>query len=151
MKPEANICIRPMRETDRAGVLAMMKTFYDSPAVYTNGSEKTFNADFDACLDPADPFLSGYMIESGEEQAGYCMIARSFSTEFGKHCVWMEDIYLKPTRRGQGIVGLLLDRIREDCPGCMLRLETEPDNENAVTAYYRYGFSDLPYSEMILK
>lgn len=143
------ISIRDMKEADRGAVKAMMETFYRSSAVFTNGSKEIFTADIDACLDPEDPFLSGYVITAGEETAGYCMIARSFSTEFGKHCVWVEDIYLLPAFRGLGIVKKMLDKIREENPGCVLRLETEKENEHAVAAYRQYGFSDLPYAQMV--
>lgn len=146
----SEISIRDLKETDRTAVLEMMETFYRSPAVYTNGSEEIFTADINACLDPCDPFLSGYVITAGEETAGYCMIARSFSTEFGKHCVWVEDIYLLPAFRGRGIVTRVLDFIRAEHSGCVLRLETEKENVRAVEAYKQYGFSDLPYGEMFL-
>jgi len=35
-----NINIRKMTEADRENVVDMMRTFYHSPAVWTNGSKK---------------------------------------------------------------------------------------------------------------
>mgnify|MGYP003294247199 CR=1 FL=1 len=38
-----NINIRKMTEADRENVVDMMRTFYHSPAVWTNGSEEIYN------------------------------------------------------------------------------------------------------------
>ena len=39
---------------------------------------------------------------------GYGMAAKSFSTEYGRQCIWLEDIYIKAEYRGLGIGSLLL-------------------------------------------
>ena len=54
-----------MQESDRETVLSMMRTFYASPAVLTNGSETIFTADIDACVSD-NPYLEGYLFRSGE-------------------------------------------------------------------------------------
>ena len=51
-----NTTIRTMKETDRAQILAMMRVFYASPAVWSNGSEAIFEADFSACIG-GSPYL----------------------------------------------------------------------------------------------
>ena len=93
--------IRPMVEADRESVLEMMRVFYASPAVFTNGSEEIFAADIEACVS-GSPYLEGYILEDGEMQ-GYAMVAKSFSTEFGKPCIWIEDLYIRDAFRGQGL------------------------------------------------
>ena len=85
-----NNIIRLMEEKDRQCVLEMMRVFYTSPAVLTNGSEEIFGADFDNCVN-SSPYLEGYIFENGEMIQGYAMVAKSFSTEFGKSCIWIED------------------------------------------------------------
>ena len=45
-----NLQIRPMTQEDSAPVLEMMRVFYTSPAVWSNGSEEIFEADFHACI-----------------------------------------------------------------------------------------------------
>ena len=85
-------------------VFNMMKTFYNSPAVFTNGSDEIFQADLNASLDENCVFLESYVFLSQENILGYAMISKSFSTEFGKQCIWLEDLYLKPEFRGNGII-----------------------------------------------
>lgn len=142
-----NITICSMREADRQTVLDMMRTFYASPAVLTNGSEAIFRADIDACVGP-NPFLEGYVFWDKDVVAGYGMAAKSFSTEFGKPCVWIEDLYILPQYRGQGIGSAFLDYMSRQYPQGILRLEVEAENEKAISVYQRSGFEVLPYLEM---
>lgn len=139
--------IRNMRETDRNEVLSMMEVFYNSAAVYTNGSSEIFIADVDACLSDS-PFLEGYIFEENAKILGYAMVAKSFSTEFGKSCVWLEDLYLKESARGRGIIPSFFKFIEEKNPHAVFRLEVEHENEHAVHVYTKAGFTELPYVEM---
>ena len=139
--------IRGMEEKDRNQVLEMMRVFYASPAVWSNGSEEIFEADFAACISDS-PFLEGYIFESAEEIQGYAMVAKSFSTEFGKPCVWIEDIYVKDAYRGAGIGSHFLKFIESKYSDAILRLEVEAENERAVNVYQKCGFEVISYMEM---
>lgn len=139
--------IRPMTALDRERVIEMMRVFYASPAVFTNGSDEIFRRDVEACISD-DPYLEGYVFEDAGEIQGYGMIAKSFSTEFGTHCMWVEDIYIAPDHRGKKIGDNFLKFIEEKYPNAVLRLEVEEDNERAVKLYQKHGFTVLPYMEM---
>ena len=140
--------IRPMEAADKDTVLEMMQIFYASPAVLSNGSEEIFRSDVEECLGDS-PYLEGYIFEADGEIQGYAMAAKSFSTEFGKRCVWIEDLYVKPECRGLGLGGALLAYLTEKYPDCILRLEVEEENEGAMRLYQRSGFRVIPYTEMI--
>lgn len=139
--------IRLMEKRDRECVINMMRVFYSSPAVLTNGSEEIFAADVDNCVDEC-PYLEGYIFESLGEIQGYAMVAKSFSTEFGKPCIWIEDLYIKEEFRGLGIGSQFFWFIEEKYPTAMFRLEVEEDNERAIKVYKKAGFEILPYMEM---
>ena len=139
--------IRAMKEADRSAVLEMMKVFYESDAVHTNGSAQIFEADFENCIN-GSPYLAGYIFEGEGEILGYAMIARSFSTEFGKPCIWIEDLYLKEDFRGLGLGSAFFKQIERENPGCLFRLEVEAENERAVAVYRKNGYEVLPYMEM---
>lgn len=145
-----NISIRPMEERDREEVLGMMRPFYASPAVMSDGSDEIFSADFNACVGE-DPYLEGYIFEDAGEVRGYAMAAKSFSTEFGRRCVWIEDLYIKEEYRGRGIGTLFFDFITKKYPGAVFRLEVEKENAGAVNVYKKCGFEFLPYGEMVKK
>ena len=139
--------IRLMEERDRTEVLEMMRIFYASEAVLSNGSEEIFSADFNNCVSNC-PYLEGYIFENKGITLGYGMIAKSFSTEFGKPCIWIEDIYLKKQYRNYGIGSAFLRYIEETYPGCIFRLEAEAENARAIHVYKKCGFEVLPYLEL---
>ena len=139
--------IRAMTRADGAAVLEMMRVFYASPAVLSNGSEEIFRNDIENCLNDS-PYLEGYVFEDAGVLLGYAMLARSFSTEFGKPCVWVEDLYLRPEARGLGLGSRFLTFAAEKYPDAILRLEVEAENTRAVKVYEKSGFRVLPYMEM---
>lgn len=139
--------IRLMTINDKEAVIDMMRVFYTSPAVLSNGSEEIFLNDVENCVND-NPYLEGYIIENANDVQGYAMVAKSFSTEFGKHCIWIEDLYIKDEYRGMGLGSMALKYIEEKYPNALLRLEVEEENERAVNTYKKCGFEVLPYMEM---
>lgn len=142
-----NFNVRKMQKDDREDIILMMKTFYSSDAVFTNGSEEIFNNDFENCVNNS-PYIEGYVFYNEKEIQGYAMIAKSFSTEFGKACYWIEDLYIKPAYRGFGIGTEFFSYIEKLYPDVIFRLEVEKENERAVHVYEKCGFTTLPYTEM---
>lgn len=142
-----NTTIRNMTKEDTREVMEMMQVFYTSPAVHTNGSKEIFEKDIENCIND-NPYLEGFIFEIEGCIQGYGMIAKSFSTEFGKPCIWIEDIYIKPEYRGLGIGGAFLDYLKEIYTEHIFRLEVEEENEHAVHVYEKNGFEYLPYAEM---
>ena len=140
--------IREMKDSDREAVVEMMRGFYASPAVSTNGSEEIFEADFAACVGNS-PYLEGYVFEENGALVGYAMLAKSFSTEFGRPCIWIEDIFVCEAARGQGIATRFFALVDEKYPAALHRLEVEPDNERALSVYRKCGYTPLPYLELM--
>ncbi len=139
--------IRKITQSDKETILKMMSEFYSSPAVFTNGSEGIFNSDIDECISDS-PYLEGYVFEDNGGILGYAMLAKSFSTEFGKKCIWIEDLYLTKDARGKGIGTKFFEFIENEYKDCIFRLEVEEENEVAVKLYKKQGFEVLPYMEM---
>lgn len=143
-----NFVIRKFEKSDFEEVFSMMKTFYNSPAVFTNGNDEIFKADINACIDENCVFAEGFVFVFDGKILGYAMLAKSFSTEFGKPCIWLEDLYLKPEYRGFGIIPKFISKIENENRNSILRLEVEDENVHAVHVYQKSGFSRLPYVEM---
>ncbi len=141
------ITIRKMVREDKNVVIDMMRVFYASPAVLSNGSEEIFEADVENCVNES-PYLEGFVFEEKDEILGYGMIAKSFSTEFGKACIWVEDLYMKPEYRGKGIGSKFFEYLEKNYTDCIFRLEVEEENERAIHVYEKNGFAVLPYMEM---
>ena len=64
------------------------------------------------------------------------MIAKSFSTEFGRPCMWIEDIYIKESCRGAGSEANL-STISGKYPDAILRLEVGKKKMNGRQLYIR--------------
>ena len=141
--------IRKFIEEDKHEILSMMQEFYNSDAVFTNGSNEIFETDFETCINNS-PFLDGYVFYNEEKILGYAMLAKSFSTEFGKICIWIEDLYLKEYCRGKGIIPEFINYLKSVYPDVIFKLEVEEENSHAVHVYKKCGFKELPYSEMIM-
>lgn len=140
--------IRKFKPEDKSEVLDMMKVFYSSDAVHTNGSDEIFDADFENCINDT-PYLEGYVFCLNSEIIGYAMVSKSYSTEFGKGCIWFEDLYLKSEYRGQGVIPKVISFIKQKYSDCIFKLEVELENTHAIHVYQKLGFEKLPYVEML--
>lgn len=141
--------IRAMKAEDREDVLRMMEVFYASEAIMFTGTKDVYARDFEACISDA-PFVEGFVITDPKGNAkGYCMIAHSFSCEFGKPCVWIEDMYFDEEMRGKGAARAFFDYLNTKYPDCSHRIEAELENEHAIMVYKRNGFEEIPYVELI--
>lgn len=141
------LVIRDMVQSDMKKIIEMMRVFYASPAVLSNGSEQIFRNDVMACVGE-NPYAEGYVLMEENQITGYAMIAKSFSTEFGKACIWIEDLYIIPEYRGKGIGTEFFAFIEKKYSECLIRLEVEKENKNAVHVYEKCGYEHLPYMEM---
>ncbi len=141
--------IRKLKESEKPQVLSMMKVFYASDALLIHPETAVLEKMLcDALQDT--PLLTGYGFEVDGKLAGYGMVTRSYSTERGGICIWIEDIYIKPEYRGQGIGSSFLRFVEEENPGAVrLRLEAEPENDHAMAVYQKAGFKVLAYTQLV--
>ena len=141
------ITIRKIQREDAETVRDMMCKFYTSPAVMTNGSEEIFVANVENCLGGSS-LVEGFVFDDDGKIIGYGITAKSYSTEFGGECVWLEDIFIETEYRGRGVGSKFIRYVKELYPDKILRLEAEEDNA-AVKLYERHGFKKLPYLELV--
>ena len=144
-----NITIRKFERTDADAIIGMMRKFYGSPAVITNGSEEIFAANVANCLN-GSTCAEGFVFVDDAKIIGYAITTRSYSTEFGSECIWLEDIFIAQEYRGRGIGSEFIRRVKGLHPEKILRLESEAGNAKALSFYERFGFKPLPYLELVL-
>ena len=142
--------IRLMKEQDKNEVIEMMTVFYASEAVSTNGSREIFESDFNNCINSC-PYLEGYVFEENDKICGYAMVAKSFSTEFGKPCIWIEDLYIKEEYRHKKLGSLFFDFLKENYKDTIQRLEVDKNNVFAIKAYKKNNFEEVDYLQFIRK
>ena len=144
------ITIKKMEEKDTQDVYEMMRDFYDSPAIIHEVSGEVLRRDIDACIND-NPYLEGFVFRAHGSIAGYAMLAKSFSTEFGGPCIWIEDLYMKPEYLNVGIGTQFFQFLQEEYKGkaVLQRLEVEPGNTRAIEVYRKCGYKEILYMEMI--
>lgn len=149
MEERKMIMIRQMESSDREEVLEMMKVFYASPAILHKASEEVLRRDIEDCLGDM-PFLEGYVFEEDVTIAGYAMVAKCYTTEYGGLCIWVEDLYIKPEYRHRGLGSQFFSFLEKEYGGKAVRfkLEVEEENESAIKAYLKNGYQISPYLEM---
>lgn len=142
--------IRRLEQKDFDRVYEMMQVFYASDALLIHPSNEVISRTLIDAIS-GGPYVTGYGFEVEGELAGYGMVTRSYSTEAGGLCLWIEDIYILPQYRGRGFGTAFLRFVEETAPEGIvrLRLEAEPDNEKAISVYQNAGYEILGYTQLV--
>ena len=144
------LTFRPFTAADETDFYTMAEEFYHSDAVLHPIPAEYHRRAF-AEMMRSGQYLSGYIFTDGDNTAGFAVTNRMMQHEAGGVMVWVEDLYIRPAYRGQGLGSRFLAWLEEQLRGdaVMLRLETEPENERAQELYYRLGYENLNYLQMI--
>ena len=144
------LTFRPITAADETDFYTMAEEFYHSDAVLHPIPAEYHRRAF-AEMMRSGQYLSGYIFTDGDNTAGFAVTNRMMQHEAGGVKVWVEDLYIRPAYRGQGLGSRFLAWLEEQLRGdaVMLRLETEPENERAQELYYRLGYENLNYLQMI--
>ena len=95
-----------------------------------------------------------YVVRDGDEVIAMASLLYTVSTAEGGKAAWLEDVVVRPSRRGRGIGTMLLQQVaacaRAD--GVLrLTLLTDPGNERAHALYRGLGFEFSAMRPMRLK
>ena len=140
-----------LQEADRDIFLEMAREFYHSDAVLKPVPDSYFENTLKECL-RSDEYLLCYILEWGENAAGYALLSKSYSPEAGGPVLWVEEIYIRPAFRAHRIGSDFLASLCQNPPTGVrrIRLEVEAENTRAIALYKRLGFQFLPYLQMVL-
>ena len=142
--------LRRFEPADKSEFLTMCQDFYSGGAVLKPIPAKNMENSFHEIIS-GSPDLSGFMMLKDGKIAGYGIVYPFFSNEGGGRMLMLEEIYVKPSYRGQRLGTEYLNQIASafsnDIVG--LRLEISPDNEGARRLYESMGFKKLGYESMI--
>ena len=99
-------------------------------------------ADLRRALFGPDPALQGIVAEIASEYAGMSLFFRSYSTWHGRPGVYVQDIFVEPRFRGQGVGDRLLQHVAaltRARGGAYMRLAVDTRNFSAMRFYTRLG------------
>lgn len=107
-----------------------------------NDEVNATEGDIEAALFGADPKVFCEIAEMDGEPVGFALWFYTFSTFQGRHGIWLEDLYVEPGARGNGIGKALLVNLARRCVDEGLgRLSwwVLNWNENAIEFYKAQG------------
>ena len=141
--------LRPILAQDKAAYLSMAHDFYHSDAVDHAVADSHLERTFDALM-MGTPYASCRILEHNGEMAGYVLLAHTWSQEAGGETVWVEELYVLPQFRGNGLGKQTLAALEREYPKVSrFRLEVRPDNVRARQLYESLGYRDLDYLQMV--
>ena len=141
--------IREIKSDDKIDFIKMCMDFYNTDGVDhsipVSNMEKTFNL----LMEGLD-FAKAYVCEKNNKTVGYILLALTYSNEAGGMVVWLDEIYVKPEFRSQGIGSELIDFVIEKYKNKIsrFRLEITESKIGAKKLYLSKGFKDLSYRQM---
>lgn len=145
------LTFRDITLADHDLILPMVEDFYQGDAVLHPVQTEIMERSFQAAADPLEPLLRGILIEVDGQPAGYIYITLCYSAEVGGRCVFLEEIYLMPAFRGQGLGGEILAWIESQYPTARrFRLEVNDINRSAIRLYEKSGYEYLRYEQMVI-
>lgn len=143
--------IRLMTDYDRNAFLELTAKFYSSEAVDHQIPEEYHEIAFDEMLN-SDLYMDGYMIEKDKKPVGYAIVSKTFSHEAGGRVLWLEELYILPEYRSEGLGKEFFDYMESNlCKNSFarIRLEISPSNSRAEKLYKSLGFNYLDYKQMV--
>lgn len=85
---------------------------------------------------------SWFVFEMNEEVVGYCILANRWSNGLGGTVLHVDELYVRPGRRGRGVASNFLDLIAKVAPDevAEIRVEVPAANPKARGLYARLGY-----------
>jgi GNAT superfamily N-acetyltransferase len=132
--------IRPATTSDVPTILRFIREL----ALYEREPDAVVATEADLLRDGfgTSPRFTALMADLDGQPAGFALYFTSYSTWRGHHGIRLEDLYVTPLLRGQGIGKALLARLAriavdEGCP--RLEWDVLDWNEPAIAVYQRLG------------
>lgn len=136
---------------DVSALCAMMRDFYAIDN-YPFDNQMTTNNFKQFIENPASGSCFKIMFEG--QIAGYIILAKYFSFEFGGEILFLDELYVKPEFQGKSLGKLALEFVKSysvEYQYKVVMLEIENHNARAKKLYEHYGFQNHKRSLMILK
>ena len=95
-----------------------------------------------------------YLIQKEQKIVGYVFLSFYFSIEFGGRTAFIDELFVLPGDRGQGIGSKVINLVEQKCLELNLKaihLESERTNEGATALYLKLGFVDYDLRLMTKK
>lgn len=91
------------------------------------------------------------LLQHEGEIIGYSILINFWSNEFGGNVLTIDELYIQPSHRGQGIASEFIKRLKAERynDAVALQLEVTPENSRAQQLYQRLGFEPMENQALI--
>jgi len=92
------------------------------------------------------------LARDGQEVIGLAVLAFTWTLEHGGRTAWLDELFVLPERRGQGVGRQLLQealRVAEEAGCIAVELEVESSHSRAANLYAREGFERRPRTRWV--
>ena len=146
------ITCRKMTAADVAEAFEMLSAFLNEDEHYLASSKAYGHRGFQGLNDALDLFLEqpelGFVWMAYDENgaAGICVICYAISTSMGAVVAKLDDVSVKPDRRGRGVGTALLKQLKEQLrKEAVMRIDVavHVNNPEARRFYEKLGFATL--------
>lgn len=131
-------------------VLRMMHALYDGGGADAQAEKERFPATIDRLL--AEPWRGRIVLFLQQDSVcGYAILIPYWSNEFGGVLLFVDELFVEATKRGQGVAQAFFAFLEATRPydAVALALEVAPANKRARALYERLGFSDRYQGTMV--
>jgi ribosomal protein S18 acetylase RimI-like enzyme len=134
--------LRRAGAADADRVLPMMRAYYDQDG-YPFHAERARAALLG--LLSHETLGEVWLVEDGPDAVGYVVVCLGWSLEYQGRDAFVDELFVEPAARGQGLGRRLMDLAIERCRALGVRtlhLEVERENTKAQALYRSLGFAD---------
>ena len=150
-KEKMNYEILKAKTTDISELSQMMKDFYAIDLYPFD--EKVTNENFQKFINE-QKYGDCFKILFEGQIAGYIILVKYFSFEFGGEILFLDELFIKPEFQGKSLGKKALEFVKDysfENGFKVVLLEIENHNDKAKKLYEHYGFQNHKRSLMILK
>lgn len=142
--------VRKFVEGDREIFLQFTNEFYHSNSVLHAIPRAHMQNAFEEIL-RGSPYIDGFVLIREEVIAGYALLCYTYSMELGGMIAILDELYISPAFRGQGIGSQFLNYMKSHLSQGIkaFRLEFVPAKKELQTLYEKNGFNLLGYASML--
>jgi len=116
--------------------------------------EQPAAAAFEALLDKPRLGRVWLLEQQPDATAGYVVVTFVFAMEYGGEIAVIDDFFVRPVARGEGLGTAALAEVRRACADLgmlALRVEVGADNAAARAVYHSAGLSDVDHQLLALR
>jgi GNAT superfamily N-acetyltransferase len=139
-----NFTIDPVRPAELPDLLALIKELARFEKLEHEVEAKV--EDLELSFFDARPVAGALLARRGRELAGYAIYFFTFSSFVGRRGIWLEDLYVRPEFRKQGLGRALIEavaRVGTDHNCCRFEWTALNWNKPALNFYQKLGAATL--------